>query len=411
MLVEYPEDMKPEDIEYSIRTDIFGEPKVDVGIAPVDVPEVGLQFQGRPITDTPITGIRKTVREGILEGLRDIEPLPEADVSPPLSLAEGAIDMPELDIKGSPISAMADLIPDLADMPPEIREAHPFKLVDTAANFWSQYLMTPEQERELQQKYPDAMAVRYAGLDLLLPGVMGKIVSPSELEEFTQKTPKEQKEEILGLAASYAAFGGAIKGPGKALVEGAIKRFPILAKDIIHFVPNWFRRLTNRERGVAIQELDMMVAGMEKEGATEGEILRAMQRLNTEEAYNRFAKSQKIEPQKEPIAGEGPVKTEEPKTAPITESEGEALQVPSEAEKSPESAPIELAEGKEAVPSELPEPVPEFTKDQLKDITVKIKALNEDTGAILEIDEDAYSALEYNDSKTETLYSFLECLE
>ena len=48
---------------------------------------------------------------------------------------------------------------------------------------------------------------------------------------------------------------------------------------------------------------------------------------------------------------------------------------------------------------------------KLSDITVKIKALNETTGSIFEIEEDAQTALNDTESKSEILYSFLECLK
>ena len=246
-----------------------------------------------------------------------------------IDLAKDIEPLPEADITGSPISAMADLIPDLAELPPEIREAHPFKLVETAVEFWDQYLMSPEEEQELQAKYPDAMAARYAGLDLLLPGVMGKVVSPTELEEFTKLSSKEQKEEILGLAASYTVFGAGMKS-AQALIPAAIKRFPWLTKDVLKPLKeaDWFRNATIKQRGLAVNNIDATVKGMVDMGMSDAEIMKTIQRHvkqggTAEKLYEKYRHRKGVSPEElaaRDLAREAVPPTEPPaKAAPPVE--------------------------------------------------------------------------------------------
>jgi hypothetical protein len=109
--------------------------------------------------------------------------------------------------------------------------------------------MGKEQEKALQKKHPNLAALAFTAKSLILPGVSDKLASPQIMEEFLNKKPEEQSEEIASLAATYMLFGGAVKGAGK-LVRGAMKRYPKFSEWANRDFKEWYRLLTNRERGV-----------------------------------------------------------------------------------------------------------------------------------------------------------------
>ena len=53
--------------------------------------------------------------------------------------------------------------------------------------------------------------------------------SPEDMESFIDQAPEEQRLQILGLSASYMAFGGASRAVGKGL-NALAKKFPVLTK-------------------------------------------------------------------------------------------------------------------------------------------------------------------------------------
>jgi len=194
----------------------------------------------------------------------------------------------------SPIKAIGEAIPH--DLPAGIGA-----LQGPAELFFKDiepFFMTPEEEQAMQAKHPNLMAARYAAASVLAPGIMEKVVSPTELEEFKKKPTEQQKEDILGLAASYAAFGGAAHG-AKALAMAAAKRFPWLTKPMGKFITDteWFKKADIKIRGRTAQGLDKIIKRMEASGASEADILKALRKHGkTKEAYERFAKSQGINP-------------------------------------------------------------------------------------------------------------------
>jgi len=128
------------------------------------------------------------------------------------------------------------------------------KPTEVAVDWLTEDMMTPEEEKELQVKYPNLMSARYAAASLLLPGVAEKIASPQEMEEWTKKPAELQRAGITGLAAQYAAFGALTRGAGEGAAYLAAK-YPALTKKPLKALTEstWWRRLTIRERGVAVQ--------------------------------------------------------------------------------------------------------------------------------------------------------------
>ena len=137
------------------------------------------------------------------------------------------------------------------------------KIVDFAA----QYFQTPEEEAEWQKAFPNLMAVRYALSSLLPAGE--KLASAQDREAFRKKSPEEQHLEILGETAGWAllpAFGPAQKAVAGKLVQ----IFPWMAVPLK--APNWIRRLSNKDRGLALQSLEETIA--KNPNMSEAEVLR-----------------------------------------------------------------------------------------------------------------------------------------
>ena len=287
--LEFPDDMAMDAIEAAIKAEFYPaaeptlpEPTLMPSHAqdPTAEPDPGLTppDPGGPGQSSKFEEFKDSFR-------------PAAPQVPDLGIDTAPPELPA----GSPIPGLAELIPELADMPPEIRAKHPFALGEIAVDYWGRFLMTPEDEAAMQAEYPNAMAARYAAASLLLPGVSEKFASPIEMEKFKNLSTQEQKEEIVGLAAGYAVFGAGAHG-ARALALSAVKTYPILSKSIgqLFQESNWLRRMTNRERGLVLQTIDDMA----RAGASEARILREMKNRGLEkEAYERFARSQGIDPE------------------------------------------------------------------------------------------------------------------
>ena len=168
---------------------------------------------------------------------------------------------------------IADLV-EMARDEVETPENTFFRDANKAIDTLSPFFMTAAEEKSMRAKHPNLMALRYAAASLLLPGVSEKFASPEEMEAFTKKSTEDQRLEILGLTAGYMAFGAVGKG-ARALLGLAAKKFPVLTKPIAKVFKdsNWFRRMTNKERGLVVQSID----DMKKGGLSEPEILRNLQ--------------------------------------------------------------------------------------------------------------------------------------
>jgi len=159
------------------------------------------------------------------------------------------------------------------------------KPLETAVDYWGQFFMSPKEEQAMQAKHPTLMATRYAAASLLLPGVSEKFASPTEMAEFAKKSPQEQRVEITGLAATYAAFGAATRG-ASALAIRAAKKYPWLTEPIGKLLKdsNWYRRATIKERGLVVQSVDDMLTA----GLNEAQVLKSLKKSGNLKEFNRF---------------------------------------------------------------------------------------------------------------------------
>ena len=130
----------------------------------------------------------------------------------------------------------------------------------------SQYFQTVEEESAMQLKHPNWMAARYALASLLPAGE--ELASAQDREAFSKLSPEEQSLEIIGETVGWALLPAL--GPTQRFITGKLVQvFPWLAAPLKSpSIPNWLRRLTNRERGLVVQGAERQAAA----GATEEEI-------------------------------------------------------------------------------------------------------------------------------------------
>jgi len=159
------------------------------------------------------------------------------------------------------------------------------KPLETAVDYWGERAMGPEEEQSMMAEHPNLMAARYAASSLLFPGIGEKIASPIEMDTFIQKAPEEQRVEIIGLAASYAAFGAATRG-ATALLGYAANKYPWLTKPIGKILKetNWYRQATIKERGIVVQSVDDLI----NSGLSEAQILKSLKQSGNTREFTRF---------------------------------------------------------------------------------------------------------------------------
>ncbi|TES88925.1 MAG: hypothetical protein E3J94_07120 [Desulfobacteraceae bacterium] len=289
----------------------------------------------------PITAVGPTKTFGISE---TGEAIPERRLPDP-----GITDIP-----APPITDIYPQGPRAGPLPAGIGYLQ--KPIETALDFWNQYLMSPGEEKEMRSKYPNLMAARYAAASLFIPGLGEKLASPMELETFQRLPFEEQQNRIIGLAAGYISFGAGTELAKQLALKAALK-YPWLTKPRkgpikTLFESNWYRRLKVKERGLLVQNIDVMIKGMETRGMSEAQILRALQRHDlTDAAYKRFAKAQKIEPEAEVIIPPEPPK----KPVEVKPTAKPAEVVPKEPVKPPikPSAPPTATIAPEAIPVDM----------------------------------------------------------
>lgn len=228
--------------------------------------------------------------------------------------------------------------PDLfteAEIPDPIeRERQNQKLIDFYGKGW-----TPEGEAAFTAKNPTLSAVRQTILDFfpqdIVPG-MKWLASPAKWESFKEQATEKQTLDIIGETALWMTMPPLFKGAG-ALIKLALRKVPGLKHlpKLIGYpdwdtavsqgkIPQWFytrwRMMSNKERGLMVQNIDDVVKSMEVTGASEADILRTIRKAGeNEKAFDRFAKTQKIKPEPTiepvvpPITPEPPVEiTAEP---------------------------------------------------------------------------------------------------
>ncbi len=151
------------------------------------------------------------------------------------------------------------------------------KPVETAVDYWKQYLMTPEEETQMQRRHPNLMAMRYAAASLLPGGA--ELASPVEREEFAKKPIELQRLEILGETAGWVLGMAAFKWGAEAI--GATAKYLRGA--------TWFRMMTNRERGLVIQT----VTDMKNAKMSDGQILKTLRNRNKAEYQGFYQEAMK----------------------------------------------------------------------------------------------------------------------
>ncbi len=190
------------------------------------------------------------------------------------------------------------------------------KPAEATVDYLGQFFMTPEEEQAMQAKHPTLMATRFAAASLLLPGISEKFASPTEMAKFVKKSPQEQRVEITGLAATYAAFGAATKGAA-ALAKKAAERYPWLAEPIGKLLKDstWYRKATIKQRGLAVQSVDDMLGA----GLNEAQVLKSLKKSGNLKDFQKF-KTEAIKRRAKPEPTK-PIVTPEQylKTKPIVE--------------------------------------------------------------------------------------------
>jgi hypothetical protein len=167
--------------------------------------------------------------------------------------------------------------------------------------------MTPEEEKQIQQKYPNLSALRYAGASLL-PG--GQMAASAEDRERFKKMPIElQRAAITGGAIPLAAGAAAFKW----IPEGLLKAFPGLSKPVLQFLSEKFPKASLKIKRLLLRNADQM----RKAGMTEGQIIREMKRRGDTEYYEK-AREHFVKPvEKKPLQIEGPkAAPEQPQAVP-----------------------------------------------------------------------------------------------
>lgn len=141
----------------------------------------------------------------------------------------------------------------------------------------------PESEMKFAREHPNLAAARYALIkaitfesDSLIPGLTW-LLSPSDWESFKKRSTEEQTLELQGLVASWMVTIPGFYGAGK-LARFGLSKIPwleeIMTTPIGGFLrkSNWFRRMTNKERGLVTQS----TAEMKAKGFSDAEILKGL---------------------------------------------------------------------------------------------------------------------------------------
>ena len=271
MVVEFPESMSPEEIERSIYADIYKQPVIS------QTPEPSFWEK----TTGLLRGKQPTIGRRITEeDRRAFEPdvkIPRAPAKTPFQEVKEQIiaDAKEsLKPQKEPKTTVEDIFAKF------VTEEQ--KEPEGITHYKGAPVFTPEKEMEYARKYPNLMAARYALASLLPFGELA--ASPTEEAEFHALPEKEKALRLTGELAAWSimppAIGWLTRAGGKLLA----KKFPWMAKPILKALKqsNWFRRLTNKERGLVVQNIDEM----KRAGWSDAEILKGLK--SKPEEYTQF---------------------------------------------------------------------------------------------------------------------------
>jgi len=277
MVVRFPDEMDPAEIERQILSTVYGQAPE----AAPEIPEPGPSFEGFRAPASMDSGEFAIQRPGEEEspGWRKLGETLAMGADKVLDGVKWFMSFPhEVTEKDIPDPVEREKINKA------IREFHGTDL-------------TPEEKeaRFVAQVGPTFYAIRRTIADFLpqkiIPG-MQWLVSPTEWEEYKKKATADQQFEILGETAMWMVAPPAIKGSG-ALVNTALRKLPGLRaipwdKPLGKFLTesNWFRMLTNKERGLVVQTVEQM----KKNGWSDADILKGL-RSNPKE-FNRFYQEQ-----------------------------------------------------------------------------------------------------------------------
>ena len=197
--------------------------------------------------------------------------------------ADQSLQIDDANIIGTPIPEGAKQLPSMIAVGKMMKDLYTGKplpkgagylqkpmgwMADTLDKVW-----TVEDEKKFRAKHPNLAAGAYALSSVILPGVGEKVYSPEEREKFAKKSKPEQELEILGLTASYVAFGAAAK-LGREGLMALGKKFPVLTKPIGEAIMKsaWFKRLNIKMRGKTLNTAEKM----NKAGMSDAEIARKL---------------------------------------------------------------------------------------------------------------------------------------
>ena len=279
MVINFPDTMAPEEIERAIYTHVYDQPVIS------EAPEPSAyQRLKEHVTPTEPTVGQPLTEEDIeaFEPAREIVPkrTPQADrLSTKLNqFFDFKAGFPQ--IKPEDAEIVREMVKDslFGELPAGIGYLQ--KPVEEAADYWGKYTMSEEEEMEMARKHPNLMAARYAAASILLPGVSQYFASTVDLEEFKKKSIEEQRLEILGTTGAYVVFGAAFRWGTQGLARLA-KSYPWMTKPIIRALKEstWFRRMTNKERGLTLQTVNQM----KEAGLNDAQILKNLRNRNRTE--------------------------------------------------------------------------------------------------------------------------------
>jgi hypothetical protein len=354
MVVEFPDEMDPLEVERVIYNQVYNLQTISQEPSWSNIP-APTPTQPEPVIPAPAPAALPGTGSPLFEAAKKAAmtmipstlpptgiPLPfntPGQASTPLATVNSDVPLPpNAQIPGvTATSPASDIMADVfgGRLPEGIGylQEPVEKSLDILFNRTELFKMTAEEEERFRIQEPNLMAARYALTSLILPGISEKLLSPMERDEFVKSTPQQQQEYIFGLGISYAATPAVLKGAGKVagvIAKKAITKWPWLDKPMGQALKesNWYRRATIRERGLAMKNIDETIKGMESSGMSEAEILRSLKKQGFEDAaYNRFAKSQKLKPEKpivDPVtkpatpATKSPIQAEPPVEIPET---------------------------------------------------------------------------------------------
>lgn len=281
MVIEFPDTMTDEEIERAIYTDIYDQPVISKAPEPSAYQRLkDYVTPTKPTIGRPISKEEEVAFEpaDIEIPTQPIQKKATLDLTEPEQLEPEALAMEGIETPG--LEMINKMVKDslFGELPAGIGYLQ--KPLEEAADYWGKYTMSEEEEMAMARKYPNLMAARYAAASILLPGVSQYFASTVDWKEFQKKSIEEQRLEILGTTGAYVVFGAGIRWGVQGLARLA-KSYPWMTKPIMRLLKEstWFRRMTNKERGLTLQTVNQM----KEAGLADAQILKNLRNRNRTE--------------------------------------------------------------------------------------------------------------------------------